>query len=312
MKSFDLLDTLEDLLILVQKEKLHPGEETHVKHLIYRVESQLEQIKLKHRLGTYNAAIFSERIAKSFYWVERDIFDNEVSELEMAISEIDYQYWALVFLLDNLKEITESHPSLIELIERFIDHHKDKSLTCADIAFTASGATRCRTNLRFTFSSLKEMGLIKLHEKDENQQTNILTFFGYMLAASIINDPDPKRPDPVSAGIPQLHVTRVMKIDQWLLHRIETLGKQEYFEGIVNKLFAGSSVHSTLTGMEQVFAEYAKFCAGLAARRSESSSYTKEIAELRDFLSGIEERFNLSRIANTLGPLDLKINRVSV
>lgn len=308
MRSFDLLDTLEDLLISVQKEKLHPGEETHVKHLIYRVEGEIEKIKIRHGLGAYNAAIYSDRIAKSFYWVERDIFDNEVSEIDMAIGEIDYQYWVLIFLFNNLKDLNTREHSLIELIDRFIDLHKEKSLTFADVAITASGATRCKTNLRFAFSTLKEMGLIRLHEKDDKVPGSLLTFTGFFLAASILLDPDPKRDNPLTGGIPQMHVTRVLKLDNWLLQRIETLGKKEYFEKITEKLLTESPLVEQVKGMEEVFYKYATFCSDLASRKMESPGYTKEIAELREFLTGLEKEYNLLALANGLGAIDTKLN----
>lgn len=49
---------------------------------------------------------------------------------------------------------------LFHLIDLFVEQHKDE-LTWQDIVLTASGATRCRTNLRFALDKLRSVGLIK-------------------------------------------------------------------------------------------------------------------------------------------------------
>lgn len=49
---------------------------------------------------------------------------------------------------------------LFELIDLFIDQHKEE-LTWQDIVITATGATRCRTNLRFALNNLRKIGLIR-------------------------------------------------------------------------------------------------------------------------------------------------------
>jgi hypothetical protein len=212
-----LLSTFEELLNSVQKEKLQPGEEIYVKQLIYLLEGEIEKVKIKHKLSSYNAKIFSERIAKSFFWVERDLFDYQAAENAKAITAMDYQYWLLVFLLTRYNELYKKDYTLFEIIDKFVDFHKENSLTFADVTITESGATRCKTNLRFAISSLKEMGLVKLYEKEEKEKSWMLTYLGFFTAASICIDPDNRRSNPFTDPINEFHVSRFFKLDHWIL-----------------------------------------------------------------------------------------------
>lgn len=300
MPAFDLLNKLEDLLIAVQKEKLHPGEETYVKHLIYLIEGELEQIKAKHHLTSYNAKIFSERISKSFFWVNRDIFNNEDSELERSISEMDYQYWLLVYLLTHFNELYKQQCNLFEIIDRFIDFHKEKSLTFADIAITASGATRCKTNLRFAISALKEMGLVKLYEKDEKEKSWMLTYLGFFTAASICIKPDTRRNDPMVSGISDFHVSRLFKLDHWLLERMIKLGDHEFFKHILDVVAEDVLDFKELHKGHEIFAEYTAFVRELGARKIDKPKQVREFDELKEFLSMLESEKRLNEYMTEL------------
>lgn len=78
---------------------------------------------------------------------------------------------------------------LFQLIERFIAEH-DYELSWLDIVVTASGATRCRTNLRFALDKLRKVGLIK-EAGDDGKRVLVPTTKGdlvfYAWRASINN-----------------------------------------------------------------------------------------------------------------------------
>lgn len=288
MQNFEILNVLEDLLISVQKEKLHPGEDTHVKHLIYLVEGELEKIKKKHEIPSYNAKIFSERIAKSFFWVDRDIFSNEDKESAKAITPMDYQYWLLVFLLTHYTELYKGGYSLFEIVDQFVEYHKLHSLTAADIFITDTGVTRCKTNLRFAISSLKEMGLVKLYDKDEKEKSWMLTYLGFFTAASICIDPDKRRTNPLSGSIPDFHVSRYFKIDQWLLERMVMLGEPGYFGKILKFVSLDVPEFHELQKGSEIFREYCEFLNNLGKRKSEQPKQTHEAEEITEFLWQLE------------------------
>ena len=288
MQNFEILNVLEDLLISVQKEKLHPGEDTHVKHLIYLVEDELERIKKKHQLPSYNAKIFSERIAKSFFWVDRDIFSNEDKESGRAISPMDYQYWLMVFLLTHYNELYKGGYSLFEIVDQFVEYHKLHSLTAADIFITDTGATRCKTNLRFAISSLKEMGLVKLYDKDEKEKSWMLTYPGFFTAASICIDHDKRRLNPLSGSIPDFHVSRYFKIDQWLLERMIKLGDPDYFGEILKFVAQDVLEFKELQKGSEIFKEYCDFLQNLTIRKAEQPKQTHETEEISEFLWQLE------------------------
>lgn len=288
MQNFEILNVLEDLLISVQKEKLHPGEDTHVKHLIYLIEGELERIKKKHQLPSYNAKIFSERIAKSFFWVDRDIFSNENKESGRAISPMDYQYWLMVFLLTHYNELYKGGYSLFEIVDQFVEYHKLHSLTAADIFITDTGATRCKTNLRFAISSLKEMGLVKLYDKDEKEKSWMLTYPGFFTAASICIDPDKRRLNPLSGSIPDFHVSRYFKIDQWLLERMIKLGDPDYFGEILKFVAQDVLEFKELQKGSEIFKEYCDFLQNLTIRKAEQPKQTHETEEISEFLWQLE------------------------
>jgi hypothetical protein len=91
-----------------------------------------------------NSSINSQSITSSF--------DKEVR----PFSPDEY---CLAFF-DFLNVQKDHRLELYQLIDLFIEEHKEE-LNWQDIVITASGATRCRTNLRFALNRLRRIGLIQ-------------------------------------------------------------------------------------------------------------------------------------------------------
>jgi hypothetical protein len=110
-----------------------------------------------------NAAITSKEISDSF-----DKSIEPFGSNDYCLSFFDY----LNFKKDEKLE-------LHELIDQFIEAHKSE-LTWRDIVITATGVTRCKTNLRFALDQLRGIGLIK--NIDENKKrTSTPTNFGELV-----------------------------------------------------------------------------------------------------------------------------------
>ena len=101
----------------------------------------MKQLKLNLRL---DSVIYSDSISASFNKEVKPFSPNE--------------YCLPFFDFLNIKK--NERLDLFELIDNFIDHHKNE-LSWQDIVITASGATRCKTNLRFALNQLRGIGLIK-------------------------------------------------------------------------------------------------------------------------------------------------------
>jgi hypothetical protein len=97
----------------------------------------------------------------------------------------DYLLSFLVFLA-----IQKDHnaDNLLECMDKYIETVKDK-LSFSDIITTATGATRCYTNLRFTLNRLRNFGLIHSTAKINytNSRSLLPTPFGYLIALYVSN-----------------------------------------------------------------------------------------------------------------------------
>jgi hypothetical protein len=97
----------------------------------------------------------------------------------------DYLHSFLVFLA-----IQQDHNAdyLLEYMDKYFETVKDK-LTLSDVITTATGATRCYTNLRFALNRLRNLGLIHSTTKENYKISRSLlpTPFGYLVALNVSN-----------------------------------------------------------------------------------------------------------------------------
>lgn len=93
---------------------------------------------------------------------------------------VDYQFNILNFLAERFN----SSISLRQYIDDFVNQYKEQ-LKYSDIIISNTGATRCKTNIRFAVNSLRNIGLIRERNK-QNQRTWSPTIFGLMVLLYIL------------------------------------------------------------------------------------------------------------------------------
>lgn len=119
-------------------------------HLQCVIEQELKSRQVQMKLDT---SIQSENIMRSFSYAK--------SQLE----PFPAQAYMFPFYLSFLKNLTPSN-ELRHYIDLFVDEHAEE-LRYTDIVITETGATRCKTNIRFASETLKNNFFLikKLNEK---------------------------------------------------------------------------------------------------------------------------------------------------
>jgi hypothetical protein len=149
---------------------------------IYLINSFIEDVKRKYDLPDIDGRFLSDNILNS---LNRNIDPHEVhSNKTFLFNEyycaIDYQYYLLGFLLLENQKVNPGFLMLHQIMHRFFERIKDTSLKYEDVIRTASGATRCNTNMRFAMRYLQKTRLIKEHDTlmvknpIENQEASLL------------------------------------------------------------------------------------------------------------------------------------------
>jgi hypothetical protein len=148
----DLLNTFIDERQILNKIRYDKdGKEYILNSEIFELESYFIQKKREYNIN--------QRIDNSI--VSDNIFQNfDLIEAEHAYKAIDYQFNFLYFLAKEYKP----NKDLVEIIDSFIQFYSNQ-LTLADLIITKSGATRCKTNIRFALNSLRDLGLVLNRDK---------------------------------------------------------------------------------------------------------------------------------------------------
>ena len=117
-------------------------------------------LKLEHWLLDWKKENkLNERIDASIY--SQHIVKHSDSTLsERAYQSADYELHFLQYLTLHYRPKS----SLFRLIDSFLEENR-KQLSLADIVITNTGATRCKTNIRFTLTNLRDMGLVLSRDK---------------------------------------------------------------------------------------------------------------------------------------------------
>lgn len=141
------------------------GSEIKLNHAIYEIQHHLANELKKYGVNTrLDNGIISNSILKSF---------NEVADKSHK-SEY-YAYPFLKYLYKHFKVDTE----LLEYIDGFIEENKE-NLSWQDIVVTKTGATRCKTNIRFSLNLLRDLHLVR-SRNENNKRTLLPTVIGQLL-----------------------------------------------------------------------------------------------------------------------------------
>jgi len=125
---------------------------------LLKLENWLLDWKKKNKLNQrIDASIFSDNIVKH----------TGNNKSENAYQADDYQLLFLHYLTMHYNaksSLFAVNGNLYAIIDSFVEEYKEQ-LTLADIIITNTGATRAKTNLRFTLTKLREYGLVLSRDK---------------------------------------------------------------------------------------------------------------------------------------------------
>ena len=273
-------------------------------NLFYQVEKELASVKEQLSLPYINSSISSASVIKSI--IETPSNRNVILRDEITYDEYfrqnDYQYWLLIFLLLKNNSIREMNLTLYEIIDEFIDRVKNESFTWKDIEFTGSGATRCKTNIRFAYDDLKKVGLVNLYDK-VHKKSWTLTFIGFFVAASYCFEPVDQNKTPFTKNITRFYQsTYYFRLNPFIWERIEKLSKPDYFLNLVYKLNLESLGLKELETGPEIFGTYFNYSFSL---QKEFNTERKREKALYGFLNHLNEKYSLD---NYMKELSLKFD----
>lgn len=266
MNSVDIVElSLVLKKFLATNQPLNNQEKHKMMHVIYTLENNLGQIKADYYLQHLDSSIISDSVSESFFREIRKqkqsgLFkEDKTYEFRDYLRGLDYQYWFLIFLLLKNNEILDQKIILHQIIDKFIDRIKNDSFKYEDIMIMSSGATRCKTNLRFAVNSLRKAGLINYYDENHKQSWT-LTYLGFFTAASFIKDPDEKRKDVFSKKISRITESSwIFDLDPFIKNRIYQLAEPGYFLELIEYLEIGSLGLSMLEKGYEIFGNYREF-----------------------------------------------------
>lgn len=266
MNSLDITELSLILKNLLSNSR-YPDDVTkhRMMNVIYSIENKLHQMEQNHQLHHLDNSIISDSVVDSF---SREIplkSQNEKSkedgtfEFRNYLRGLDYQYWLLIYLLLKNNEILKGKIILHKIIDMFIGRIKDESFQYEDIKITSSGATRCKTNLRFAINSLRKAGLVN-YVDERYKQSWTLTYLGYFTAASFLNDPDPNRPRVFSKKILRIRESGwYFTLDPVIKNRIYQLASPDNFLRLIHYLEMDSLDLPMLKKGYVIFGDYRSF-----------------------------------------------------
>ena len=300
-KLHKLLPTIE---MLHKQNKTDSAVNAELANLIYQAESTLAALKENYKLPNLNNSIKSKSVEKSLLDIGRtssnedDLFERSiVIEKTKYFTSIDYQYWLLLFLLRKHNSIRQRKLSLFQIIDMFVENYADKNFHYKDIEYTASGATRCFTNLRFAFKELKEVGLVNLYDADHKKSWS-LTYFGFFIAIALVVEPP--------ESIKKYYIDVINHFDQntWfpsinrnIISKLYSLAEKEYFEKILSQINQYSTDDSIKQNGYIIFQNYSDFLKELSRVIP-----PKKIVphKLREFLKNTEQKYKYDDYMNSL------------
>lgn len=133
---------------------LKDGTETNINKAIYEIQNHFTNELLKHNINTQlNPQIKSESIINSF-----------TQTIPTPHPKEHYAYTFLKYLCKNFQPTIEVN----EYIDDFLKEHKEQ-LTWNDLVITKTGATRCKTNIRFAIDYLRILMLVRTKTKEDKR-----------------------------------------------------------------------------------------------------------------------------------------------
>lgn len=278
-------------LIIENYNDVNAKDKLELLKLLYEIEKELTKVKTQFELPSLNSEIDSNSVIYSFANTPSDkkVFD-DLSVYDDFFRQNDYQYWLLIFLLIKNNDIRQKNLTLFQIIDEFVSRVKEESFTWRDIELTSTGATRCKTNLRFAYNDLKKIGLVNLYDQNHKQSWS-LTYLGFFLAASFCFNPEDKHLNPFSKTITRFHQsTYYFKVNKVIWQRVKNLSNPAPFIQLVSRLKLNSLGLPELEKGPEIFNDYYEYVTEL-----HSGDMTKEEREksLDNYLEALNKNYPL-------------------
>ncbi|MCX6312819.1 MAG: hypothetical protein NT084_14445 [Bacteroidetes bacterium] len=255
---------------------------------IFELEVFLAQLKLERGITeNYDASICSKNILKSF----------DSLKPEQYHSPADYQYPFSMWLLTNARP----SESLFEHIDSFILSVVE-FLNYPDIKITATGATRCKTNVRIAIMHLRNYGILRT-KTDKGTRSHFLSSFGLLVFAYlklVSKDWKDNNEYDVYSSLRNSGEKKNDFIDQRILNVIAMMRGENGFEKIWKKLELSAFSLKEKNNYEKLWCKFADMVIdnlyvtnkGIKENEKENKVIAKFIHNLKD-----EEEFpNIRKI----------------
>lgn len=217
---------------------------------IFDIESYLVELRSEHKINNrLDTSIVSANILEHF---------NSVSS-NTAYRPVDYQlnflhHLAVSFLPDK---------DLFTLIDEFIDEYKHQ-FTLADIVLTETGATRCKTNIRFAVVRLRELGLV-LSKGAKEKPSWAPAIMGLVALLNIsfnaqgfANHADFKKPDSLLTVNYNKRLSTSQSFDPTLVYSIQMFRNTDHLYTFLTQLEIEASGNQKAF-LENLIADYINF-----------------------------------------------------
>jgi hypothetical protein len=211
---------------------------------IFEVECFLNELIEKNKINEkLNATIYSKGILNRF---------NSTS-YDSSFKQTDYQWPFLFFILNNYSK----SKSLYHFIDEFVEKHKEY-FSVSDIVTTKTGATRCKTSIRFALNNLRNLGLI--FDKDNEGKRSwmpsifgLITVINYNSQNNNLFEPNIRSPEQLT------HINSPSMYDEKLLAFIKSEKESELFYLLIKKLEHITLSQEETNSINQIVNDYYKF-----------------------------------------------------
>lgn len=222
--------------------------------------------------------------------LNKEMFEQPIELNSQYFKPIDYQFGFLIFLFLNYEKF--KNKDLRHHIDAFINIIQYQ-FRFGDIVRTTTGATRCKTNIRFAVMRLREIGLINYTNR-ENKRIWTPTIIGFFISCyAILNEVKDTN-----------HFEKEMSerssnflIDNKIVKIINKLNSPEVFRDLLAKLEIENFRLDSISKFESVLKKYNSFLRiSLASYENKKMSKNEFRKLFKEEIDKIEENNDLEKL----------------
>jgi len=307
--DFENLDqNYRKLQHLYFRSRLSSAEKIEILQKIYSIEAELNKIRKEFDLFEIDPLFSSESVYNSFerhHEVERRKINKFENDLREEIKPqfdffraIDFQYYLIFHLLLNNERLSSPDYGLSKVIESFIEKYGAINFKYEDLIRTESGATRCRTNLRFAFDNLRKAGLINQYDINKKKVYR-LSYFGFFVAIHLANKSANSTKDIFSLEMKKSNASNfVFSLDPKLNEAINELSKGEVLLNLMKGLQKYDLNLPSDTSFEFAFKEFQEKID--KAVRFDDNSQNESNLNFKNIIGELNVKYSLEMFMNEI------------